>query len=169
MPLLKEIGDFNNVEAYPFKVMGMSTEFKTEKDQKVSVDISRMYDPRIKHQQAIINPKAKRIDWYNIEYSVEGAYDQAAKTNFGYLIKILSTVASIIKETVIRNDSYADDYQNIYCIGSFSKRGLPQGDKQKDMIYLLIGKKHTPPGYRMSDITYIDLGIDGFALTKDKF
>lgn len=165
--LLLETIDFTKIESYPFNVVSLTTEFETELD-KVLVEFTRIsdFERSIKYPPALIN--TKEIIGYNVQYSVSGEDTQHRKSDYKYLIKILKTVTDIIIETITKNDGHTSLYQNIYCVGSISKLGKLTGDDQKNMIYRQIAKNHLPPGYRVSEIEFKDINIDGIAITKNK-
>lgn len=165
--LLLETIDFTKIESYPFNVVSLTTEFETELD-KVLVSFKKIedFERSIKYPPVLIN--TKEIIGYNIQYSIAGEDTQYRKSDYKYLIKILKTVTDIIIETITKNDSKLSTYQNIYCVGSISKLGKLTGDDQKNMIYRQIAKNHLPPGYRVSEIEFKDINIDGIAITKNK-
>lgn len=165
--LLLETFDLSKIESYPFKVMGLTTEFKTELDT-VRVEFQRLenFEDTIEHLPVLII--TDKFVGYNILYSVSDVDTQYRKSGYSYLIKILKTVTDIIIETILKNDQHTDKYQHIYCIGSVSKIGSLSSDDQKDMIYRQIAKNHLPPGYRISEIKFKGVNIDGIAITKTK-
>lgn len=166
--ILQEIGDLNAIEPYSFNVMGLTTEFETEMD-RVTVSIVRLdsFHQYIDYPPSLLQTDISHVIGYNAEFKINQNDVQFRKSDFRYLIRILKTVSEIIKETIIKNDSHTTKYQNVYCVGSISKLGQLSVDNQKDLIYRAITKKNLMPGYRIVDIQFSDLGIDGFAITKN--
>lgn len=166
--LITEIGDMSKIDSYPFTVMGLTTEFISEVGN-IKVEFTRLVDFKSSIQYPPIMDLGVKIVGYNIQYTVEGTDMQFQKTNYSVLIKILKTVTDIILETILKNDNYStENFQNIYCIGSVSKLGKLKSDDQKDLIYRQIAKYNLPIGYRIHEIKFKDINIDGIGITINK-
>ncbi|MDA8693290.1 hypothetical protein N9L92_04440 [Saprospiraceae bacterium] len=167
--ILLEIGDLNNIEPYPFGSPSRTTLFKTDVGDIVLVDISKVNSQDM-HRVNLPDIVHDRKDVFNISFVLtkkmdEHKDDQATKTNYKYLCKVLKTVVEISKIVAIREMSNFD--LPVIVLGAVDKIGqFNLTESQKIKIYQLVLDRNLPRHYRRGPIT-LD-GIIGMYFTKNK-
>jgi hypothetical protein len=161
MRMLKEVGDLENVEAYPYE----NNSFTTEENWKVKVDFDVV--PFAEFEQ--LNLPTKRRNTYNVSYDVNGEQSQYKKTTYKQLIRILKTVSNIVVDFVRGKDT-------VEALGFLAANKDPQKlithtDSQKSAIYKAIIVKSISKLGSEWKLREVEIGgpeFKGFVLIKAK-
>jgi len=162
-----EIGDLNNIEPYPFDSPSRTTLFKTDIGDIVIVEFSKVNSQNM-HRVNLPNIVHDRKDVFNISFDItkemdEHKDDQATKTNYKYLCKVLKAVVEISEIVAIREMSNFD--LPVFIFGAVTKIGqFNLTESQKIKIYQLVLDRNLPSHYRRGPIT-LD-GIIGMYFTE---
>ena len=123
--IIKESGDLENIDAYPYK----NNKFETEEGWKVKVifkEIPEDYSEYFKLPKNTIN----------VGYSIEGNQSQHKKTTYSKLIKILKTVSDITIDYVKLNKKI--EGLTFFAANKNADKLLSHTDSQKTAIYKAI-------------------------------
>jgi hypothetical protein len=159
--ILKEVGDLENVEAYPYE----NNSFTTDENWKVKVDFDII--PFAQFEQ--LNLPTKRRNTYNVSYDVNGEQSQYKKTTYKQLIRILKTVSDIVVD-------FVKDKGTVEALGFLATNKDPQKlithtDPQKSAIYKAIIVKSISklgPEWKLREIEIGGPEFKGFVLIKTK-
>lgn len=161
MRMLKEVGDLENVEAYPYK----NNRFVTDENWEVNVDFDRipygMFDQ--------LNIPTKRQNTFNVSYDVNGEQSQYKKTNYKQLIRILKTVADIIKD-FINSDSKVEALAFL-AANKDPQKLITRTDSQKSAIYKSIivqSISKLDSKWKLKEVEVGGPEFNGFILIKEK-
>ncbi len=149
--ILKEVGDLQNIEPYPFTVRGRLAKVHTSGPEQIDIfyeEVSGYID--MSSIPPVYNPENNKI--VSFTFDVNGVQTQFKKSNYKELIRILRTVAEFFKEvspSILRE--YGDS--TIFIIASQSKTsGEFLTDSQKDAIYYQILIKNLPNSFRINQL-----------------
>jgi hypothetical protein len=159
--ILHEVGDLENVEAYPYE----NNNFTTDENWKVKVDFDVV--PFTEFEQ--LNLPTKRGNTYNVSYDVNGEQSQYKKTTYKQLIRILKTVSDIVVDFVKGKDT-------VEALGFLAANKDPQKlithtDPQKSAIYKVIIVKSISKLGSKWKLREVEIGgpeFRGFVLIKTK-
>jgi hypothetical protein len=155
--IIKESGDLENIEAYPYK----NNKFETEEGWKVEVKFQTLPQDYYDYFNLPTNT-------VNIAYSIEGNDSQHKKTTYSKLIKVLKTVSDITINYVNKNKKI--DGLEFFAANKQADKLLTHTDSQKTSIYkAIVLRRLSKLG---ADWTIRDLELDsdykGFLLYKNK-
>lgn len=159
--ILKEIGDFENIESYPYQ----NNSFITDENWKVKVDFDVV--PFAGFEQ--LNLPTKRRNTYNVSYDINGDQSQYSKTNYKQLIKILKTVADVVKDFVNSNNEV--EALTFLAANKDPKKLITNTDPQKSAIYKTIIIKNISKMDSKWKLREVEIGgpeFMGFVLIKQK-
>jgi hypothetical protein len=155
--IIKEVGDLNNIETYPY----VNNEFTTDDGLHVVVNLDRIPYPEF----TLLNIPTKRSETRNVEYSVEGEHSQYKKTTYGELIKILKTVSDIVVEQIRSNSNIKG---LVFLAANKNPKNISsQTDPQKTKLYrAIILKQISSLGWTLRNIELESKEFNGFLLYK---
>lgn len=159
--ILKEIGDLENIEAYPYQ----NNSFTTDEGWQVKVDFDKI--PYSIFDQ--LNIPVKRQRTYNVSYDINGEQSQYNKTTYKQLIKILKTVCDIIIKFI--NDNSDVEALAFIAANKDPQKLLTKTDPQKSAIYKsIIVKSISKLGlkWKLREVEVGSSEFVGFVLLKTK-
>lgn len=159
--ILQEVGDLENVEAYPYE----NNSFTTDENWKVKVDFDVV--PFAEFKQ--LNLPTKRRNTYNVSYDVNGEQSQYKKTTYKQLIKILKTVSDIVNYFISNNDKV--EALTFLAANKDPKKLITHTDPQKSSIYKSIIIKNISKLGQEWKLREVEIGgpeFMGFILIKNR-
>ena len=167
---LKEVGNLDQVEPLPFKKIN-SDEYKSEYND-MTIDIKFSIVPEQDVMEDFELPDIfydifektegdKKI--YHSGYAINGDEGQFTKMTLKEFYPILKTVVVIIEQFMKQNKPFG-----LFIFG-IDKGGELKADRQKNMFYYEISKRHLPSGYRMVLTKWKPSGetFDGFMIFRE--
>ena len=160
--IIKEIGNFDNIELYSHS----NNQFITEEGWEVKVEFLNVPEIVMGSVNLSVDIKQEEAKW--ILYTVEGEQAQFEKTSLSKLIKILGTVVDIIIQYVKNNSNIK--LLTVFAANKNSDNKFmtdPQKSKYyKTIILRQIAKLNQ--GWHLKDIDIIPEEYSGFLIYKKK-
>ena len=155
--LLKEVGDLENINPYPYS----NNSFTTEQGWKVNVYFQKYDDEDL--QALNINTKFYPSPVYNVVFDVEGEESQFSKTTLEEYYKIIKTVAEICTDFIKENNPKG----LTFLAANKDRNILFKTDPQKSKFYKVIVLKHLTKiqGWGLVNLSPFD-GFEGFMIYK---
>ncbi len=149
--ILKEIGDLQNIDPYPFTVYGRVAKVHTSGPEQIDMFYEEVSEYlKISSIPPVYNPEQNKI--VSFAFDINGVQTQYKKSSYKELIKILRTVAEFFKKVV---PSILEEYgdSTIFVIASQSRTSEDfLTDSQKDAIYYQILIKNLPNSFRINQV-----------------
>jgi hypothetical protein len=155
--IIKESGDLENIEAYPYK----NNKFETEEGWKVQVSFKNLPEDYYDYFNLPMNT-------VNVGYSIEGNQSQYEKTTYSKLIKVLKTVSDITINYAKQNKKI--EGLTFFAANKQADKLLTHTDSQKTSIYKAIVLNRISKlgsNWTVRDLE-LDSGYKGFLLYKNK-
>ena len=159
--ILKEVGDLENVEAYPYK----DNSFTADENWTVEVDFDII--PFANFEQ--LNLPTKRRNTFNVSYEVNGYQSQYKKTTYKQLLRILKTVSDIVKNFIKDNNTV--EALSFLAANKDPQKLITHTDPQKSAIYKSIIVKNISKldsEWKLRDVEIGGPEFAGFVLIKTK-
>jgi hypothetical protein len=159
--MLKEVGDLESIQSYPYS----DNHFTTEEGWKIDVNFEDLDSEDFDLMDLQTDPKKS----FNVGYAINGVDSQYAKTTYKKLIRILKTVSDMIVDFVKKNR----ETEALVFIASNKDpdKALTDTDPQKSALYkTVIVKNISKLGgrWKIKELEVDGFGYIGFALIKDK-
>ena len=159
--ILKEVGDLENIEVYPYK----DNSFTTDENWVVKVDFDVV--PFAEFDQ--LNLPTKRRNTFNVSYDVNGYQSQFKKTTYKQLLRILKTVSDIVKNFIKDNNTL--EALTFLAANKNMNKLITHTDPQKSAIYKSIIVKNISKLDSEWKLREVEIGgpeFSGFVLIKTK-
>ena len=159
--ILKEIGDLENIEVYPYE----NNSFITDENWKIKVDFDIIPFPAFEQ----LNIPTSRFKTFNVSYDVNGEQSQYKKTTYNQLIKILKTVSNIIIDFVKNKETV--EALAFLAANKDPQKLITHTDPQKSAIYKSIIIKNIQKlgsKWKLREVEIRSSEFMGFILIKEK-
>jgi len=155
--ILKEVGDLENIESYPYS----NNAFITDLGLKVNVRFQEYNNNDI--EALNINPKHYPAPLYNVVFDVEGDESQFTKTTLNEYYKIIKTVTEICLDFIKENNPNG----LTFFAASKNRNNLFKTDPQKSKFYKVIVVKQLSKikGWGLVNLP-LDDEFEGFMMYK---
>jgi hypothetical protein len=154
--ILKEVGDLENIQPYPYS----GNSFITEQGWKVKV-ILTLWDEWYL-EKFNINPNFYPLPIYNVGFTVEGVESQFNKTTLSEYLKILKTIALIVEKF---NKKIKPNGLIFFATNKDESKVLIT-DPQKLKLYKLIVMKQLIKTNEYKTVNLEYEGFEGFMIYK---
>lgn len=162
--ILKEVGDLNNIEGYPYeKDSDRFFHFSDSDGDYVEVAFELFEDDMLNS----LNRKLPDGDYYSVGYDVELNQSQHKKSDYRNLLRIIKTVVEITVKFVKEHPSLKGFI--IFGTAKDMSVAVKQTDEQKDKLYKsVVYSKLSSMNFYLVDRITIDgnENFKGFALIR---
>lgn len=155
--IIKEVGDLENINPYPYS----GNSFITEQGWKVDIDFLEYNNKDL--EDLNLNTKFYHLPIYNVGFKVEGVESQFSKTTTSEYLKILKTVTLIVNDFIKENNPNGLTF---FAANKDESKFLTT-DPQKIMLYKLIVMNQLLKNnqYKMVDLK-LSSNFTGFMIYK---
>lgn len=137
---LNEIFDFNNIKEYD--LTKLSNRHFQVKEIGLDINFLTVGGKLLEFLPEYLNPTKS----FNVSFSIDGADDQAYKTNLQSYLPIMKAVVNAVKEFI------QTDRPDLLIIISSDRSGVKSNDLKKDKIYKVLVQKFLPKNWSFLEV-----------------